>query len=241
VEKGKKKQNTTKKASQKAAQSQTGELAAYDWGDEKLTDKQRQFVFYYTWPGQDGFHCAMRAAKKAGYGQAVANSLVYKMLRDPKIQKLIQKFEGQAKTAVHDAAQRFIQEKIIRADYDVKDYYDISEYSNEKTGEVSKKFNLKDLRDLTKEQRICIDGIEAKGQQSTPVFIFADRQKERDSIIALDAAWNGGNKGNEYDVEETKEIIMERITVRQERRMKRSREIDFDIMDAPKNNVGEEL
>jgi hypothetical protein len=100
VEKGKKKQNA-KTASQPP---QTGLLAAYDWGEEKLTEKQRQFIFYFTWPGQDGFHCAMRAAKKAGYSQGVVNSLVYKMLRDPKIQKLIQRFEGQAKASVHDAA-----------------------------------------------------------------------------------------------------------------------------------------
>jgi hypothetical protein len=236
VEKGKKKQNT-----KTASQPQTGLLAASDWGDEKLTEKQRQFIFYFTWPGQDGFHCAMRAAKKAGYGQAVANSLVYKMLRDPKIQKIIQKFEGQAKASVHDAAQRFIQEKIIRADYDVVDYYTITEHFNEKTGEVSKKFSLKDLQVLTKEQRLCIDGIDAKGQQSIPVFIFADRQKERDSIIALDATWNGGNKGNDYDVEETKEIIMERITIRQERRMKQAVEVDKDIVMAPLESMREEL
>ncbi|MDR1074523.1 MAG: terminase small subunit [Treponema sp.] len=236
MEKGKKKQNT-----KAASQPQTGLLTAYDWGDEKLTEKQRQFIFYFTWPGQDGFHCAMRAAKKAGYGQAVANSLVYKMLRDPKIQKIIQRFEGQAKASVHDAAQRFIQEKIIRADYDVVDYYTITEHINEKTGEISKKFSLKDLEILTKEQRLCIDGIDAKGQQSTPVFIFSDRQKERDSIIALDATWSGGNKGNEYDVEETKEIIMERITIRQERRMKQSREADREIIDTVQYNSGEEL
>jgi hypothetical protein len=236
VEKGKKKQNT-----KKASQPQTGLLTAYDWGEEKLTEKQRQFIFYFTWPGQDGFHCAMRAAKKAGYGQAVANSLVYKMLRDPKIQKLIQRFEGQAKESVHDAAQRFIQEKIIRADYDIADFYDITDYFNEKTGEVSKSFNLKDLQELTKEQRLCIDSIDAKGQKSTPVYVMADRQKERDSIIALDATWNGGNKGNEYDVEETKEIIMERITIRQERRMKQAANVDKDIVIAPLESVREEL
>jgi hypothetical protein len=236
VEKEKKKRNT-----KTASQPQAGLLAAYDWGDEKLTEKQRQFIFYFTWPGQDGFHCAMRAAKKAGYGQAVANSLVYKMLRDPKIKKIIQRFESQAKASVHDAAQRFIQEKIIRADYDVVDYYTITEHINEKTGEISKKFSLKDLEILTKEQRLCIDGIDAKGQQSTPVFIFADRQKERDSIISLDATWNGGNKGNEYDVEETKEIIMERITIRQERRMKQADEVDKDIVMKPLESVREEL
>jgi hypothetical protein len=102
-------------------------------------------------------------------------------------------------------------------------------------------FILKDLQDLTKEQRLCIDSIDAKGQKSTPVYVMADRQKERDSIIALDATLNGGNNGNEYDVEETKEIIMERITIRQERRMKQAREADFEIIDATKYNIGEEL
>jgi hypothetical protein len=224
VEKEKKKPKTTKATSQ----PQTGLLAAYDWGDEKLTDKQRQFIFYFTWPGQDGFHCAMRAAKKAGYGQAVANSLVYKMLRDPKIQKLIQKFEGQAKASVHDAAQRFLQEKIIRADYKVKDFFDVEDQISVKTGNMRRVFIPKPPETLTDEQLLCIDNIEPV--QGGNRIVFADRQKERDSIIALDATWNGGNKGNEYDVEETKEIVIERITVRQERRMRQAREVDFDII-----------
>jgi hypothetical protein len=234
VEKGKKKQNT-----KTASQPQTGLLAAYDWGDEKLTEKQRQFIFYFTWPGQDCFHCAMRAAKKAGYGQAVANSLVYKMLRDPKIQKLIQRFEGQAKASVHDAAQRFIQEKIIRADYNVKDFFDVKNQINTKTGNTRRVFMPKPPEELTDEQLLCIDNIEPT--QGGNRIVFADRQKERDSIIALDATWNGGNKGNEYDVEETKEIIMERITIRQERRMKQVAEVDKDIVMAPLESVREEL
>jgi hypothetical protein len=53
--------------------------------------------------------------------------------------------------------------------------------------------------------------------------------------------WNGGNKGNDYDVEETKEIIMERITIRQERRMKQAVEADKDIVMAPLESVREEL
>lgn len=236
MEKGKKK--ATPKA-KPTSQSQNGPLAAYDWGEEKLTDKQRQFIFYFTWPGQDGFHCAMRAAKKAGYGQAVANSLVYKMLRDPKIQKLIQKFESQTKASVHDAAQRFIQEKIVRADYNVKDFFIVEDQFNEKTGNRRRMFFPKSPEDLTDEQLLCIDNVEPV--QGGNRIVFADRQKERDSIIALDATWNGGNKGNEYDVEETKEIIMERITIRQDRRMKRTREVDFEIIDTAKGNIGEEL
>jgi hypothetical protein len=183
----------------------------------------------------------MRAARKAGYTAATANVYSCKMLRDPKIKKLIQKFEAEARESVHDAAQRFVQEKIIRADYDIADYYDIVDYFNEKTGESSHRFILKDLQDLTKEQRLCIDSIDAKGQNSTPIYVMADRQKERDSIIALDRVWNGGNKGDEYDVEETKEIIMERITIRQERRMKQARESDLEIIDTAKYNSGEEL
>jgi hypothetical protein len=161
------------------------------------------------------------------------------MLRDPKIQKLIQKFEGQAKATVHDAAQRFIQEKIIRADYTVKDFFDVEDQISIKTGNMRRVFMPKPPEQLTEEQLLCIDNIEPT--QGGTRIVFADRQKERDSIIALDATWNGGNKGNEYDVEETKEIIMERITIRQERRMKQSADVDKDIVITPLEAVREEL
>jgi hypothetical protein len=210
-------------------------ISAYDWGAEKLTEKQKGFVFYFTYPGQDGFHCAMRAARKAGYTEATANVYSCKLLRDPRIQKLIRKFESESRAAVHDAAQRFIQEKIIRADYRVKDFYDITDGFSEKTGKPWRVFLPKNPDKLTAEQLLCVENIQT-GQGASNI-VFADRQKERDSIIALDKVWNGSGSESGQDLEELREVIIERVILRQEKRTMTNAE----IVDKPIDETCEEL
>jgi hypothetical protein len=230
---------TAKGAKKPKMQADQQYVTAYDWGGEKLTEKQKQFVFYFTWPGQDGFHCAMRAARKAGYTAATANVYSCKMLRDPKIKKLIQKYESEARSSIHDAAQRFIQEKIIRADYNVKDFFDVESGYSEKTGKPWRVFSPKDPADLTDEQLLCIENIQT-GQGASNI-VFADRQKERDSIIALDKSWNGAGNGVGQDAEEIREVIIERVTMRQEKRIKTMETVDYEIIDVPEGLEGEEL
>jgi hypothetical protein len=181
----------------------------------------------------------MRAARKAGYTAATANVYSCKMLRDPKIKKLIQKFEAEARESVHDAAQRFVQEKIIRASYNVKDFFDVEGGYSEKTGKPWRVFLPKNPEDLTEEQLLCIENIQT-GQGASNI-VFADRQKERDSIIALDRVWNGAGGGAGQDVEEIREVIIERVTMRHEKRTKAAVAVDCEIIDAPEGLDGEEL
>jgi hypothetical protein len=165
------------------------------------------------------------------------------MLRSPKIQSLIQKYESQAKASVHNAAQRFIQEKITRADYDVRDFIEIKNYTNEKTGEPKTAVTLKELETMTRDQIICIDGVDVKGQ-GAPVYTLPDRQKERDSVIALDRVWNGSGNEAGQDVEEIRELIIERVTLRQEKRVKMAETAetaDFEIIETPRGEGSEEL
>jgi hypothetical protein len=213
--------------------------AVYDWGEERLTEKQKQFVFYFTWPGQDGFHCAAKAANKAGYSKTTAHTHACKMLRSAKIKKLIQKFESEAKSNVHDAAQRFIQEKITRADYSVRDFFDVHDGINEKTGRPWRVFLPKAPESLTVEQLLCVENIQTS--RGAGNIVFADRQKERDAVIALDRAWNGEGGRAGQDLEEIREVIIERVTMRQEKRVKRADADDFEIKDAPEGAGDEEL
>jgi hypothetical protein len=213
--------------------------AVYGLGGERLTEKQKQFVFYFTWPGQDGFHCAAKAANKAGYSKATAHTHACKMLRDPKIKKLIQKFESEAREAVHDAAQRFVQEKITRADYSVRDFFDVTEGVNEKTGRPWRLFLPKNPESLTDEQLLCVENIQTS--RGAGNIVFADRQKERDAVIALDRAWNGESGRAGQDLEEIREVIIERVTMRREKRINRAVSDDFEIKDAPENAGSEEI
>jgi hypothetical protein len=90
---------------------------------------------------------------------------------------------------------------------------------------------LKPLEDMTPEQRMCIDGIDIKGQANIPVYLMADREKELNDIIKIA---NELAKGlGSTDEEETWEIIMERITIRETRRAQRPADIEYEIVERP--------
>jgi len=219
------------------------DLDSYDWGKEKLTEKQKLFVVWFSLPGTEYYHCAMKAARKAGYTPKSANVAACKMRRDPRLDKLIRQFEETiGKKNLLDAAERFLQDKIVRADFNVRDFYELKEEENPVTGKIRRVLKLKDMNDMTREQLLCIDGIDIKGQQGIPVFILADRQKERDSIIAF-AKKEGMDKGeDEYDIETVAEIIKGNLQVKT-KVITRNKEIMTNaegFVDAPKTVVEEE-
>jgi hypothetical protein len=187
------------------------DLTAYDWGDEKLTDNQKLFIIWFATPGQPCYRKAMKAARKAGYTPKTANAVSYKLRRE--LDKHIRIFEDNlGKVNIVDTARRWIQEKITRGDYDVNDFYETVNQIN-KNGQVKQVLRLKDLAELTPEQRLCIDGVDVKGQQGTLVYVMADREKNRESVIAMVRKQEMDGENTDAD-EETMEIIMERLTVR---------------------------
>jgi phage terminase small subunit len=229
VEKGKKKQE---------------EIEAIDLCGVKLTALRRDFLINYITPGQPCFHNALQAAIKAGYKEVVAKSNIYGILREPDIQKIIKKNESIAHQALHASAMRALELKQRRAFFDPVDYFEEKDITiTNKDGEKSEKtiFGLKPLEEMTPEQRLCIDGIDIKGQASIPVYLMADRGKEINDIIKIDRELSGSAKSDGYDIEETKEIIIERIKIRQERRLNIPEEIDSEIVDKPIEDSWEEL
>jgi hypothetical protein len=217
------------------------DLDSYDWGKDKLTDKQKLFVVWFCMPQTEYYHQAMKAARKAGYTPKTAKAEAFKQRRDPRIEKLIKQFEDSiGKRNLLDAAERFLQEKIIRSDFDVRDFYEILEEPIGETGRIRRILKLKNMDELTREQLLCVDGIDVKGQLGIPVFILPDRQKERDGIIAFAKKETSTNIEDGYNADETKEIIIERITVREAKRARQSKEADSDIVDSPKD-IEEEL
>jgi len=191
------------------------DLNAYDWEGEELTEKQKLFVIWFSTPGTEYYHRAMKAARKAGYTDNTAHVAAHKMRNNPKIDKFIKKFESTiAKTNITETAQRWIQEKIIRGDYRVKDFYETVEYINEKTGEPVKKLALKNIEDLSDDQQLCIDGVDVKGQQGTMIYTLPDREKVRDSLISLVKKMEEKDNDGDDEDEETIEVILERLTVK---------------------------
>jgi len=217
------------------------DLNAYDWGGEKLTDNQKLFVIWYATPGQECYHRVMRAAKKAGYTKNTAHVEAYKLRNDPRIDKLIRQFEENiGKVDIIDTAQRWIHEKITRGDFDIKDYYETVTYED-KLGRPQKKLILKDLEKLTPEQRLCVDGIDVKGQKETMIYVLPDRAKERETFIAMVRKWEMDDSNTDGE-EETMEIIMERLTLKKTiRREKDETSRIASLMRVPKGEPVTEL
>jgi hypothetical protein len=218
------------------------DLSVFDWGGEKLTDKQKLFVAWFCTPGQEAYHCGLKAARKAGYTPRTALVSAHKIRRDPKIEKLIKKFDDSiGKFNIIDAAQKWMQEKIIRGNYDVKDFYEIQEYKD-KLGIPHKKLVLKDLENLTPEQRLCIDGIDVKGQKGVMVYTLPDREKIRDSLIAYVQKKDAENDDEGMDIETITEIIKGEVKVKT-RIINRNKEIlerATGFHDKPRELVEEE-
>jgi hypothetical protein len=180
----------------------------------------------------------MQAALKAGYREATAKAEIYRLLQDPDIQKIIKKNESMVHSAIHEAAMRALELKQRRAFFDPADYFEGKEITlTNKEGEEYTKLimALKPLQVMTAEQRLCIDGIDIKGQASIPVYLMADRAKELNDIIKID---NELSKSvADTGEEETREIIMERITIRETKRAKRPADIEDEIVHRPDKDI----
>jgi hypothetical protein len=213
-----------------------------DFCGVKLTAKRRDFIIKYITPGLPTFHNALRAALEAGYREATARTDIYELLQSPDIQKIIKKNESLARAAIHDAAMRALELKQHRAFFDPLDYFEEKEIAlTNKEGEEYTKsiMGLKPLQDMTPEQRMCIDGIDIKGQANVPVYLMADREKELNDIIKID---NELSKAiADTGEEETREIIMERITIRETRRAQRPADIEYEIVDRPEPTIEEDF
>jgi len=218
------------------------DLTAYDWGEEKLTDIQKYFIVWFTTPGTKCYHRVMTAALKAGYAYKTAQATAYKFRNDPRIDRLIRQFDEKiGRVNIVDTVQRWIQEKTIRGDYDVKDYYETVDQENTRTGETRRVLRLKDIGELTPEQRLCIDGIDVKGMQGTMIYSLPEREKIRDSLINIMQKSQGGDS-DDYDIETVAEIIKGNIQVKM-KVITKNREIMAradGFVDAPRRIIEEE-
>jgi hypothetical protein len=84
---------------------------------------------------------------------------------------------------------------------------------------------------MTQDQRMCIDGIDIKGQDSIPVYLMPDRKKELDDIIKIDRELSKAVA--DTGEEETREIIMERVTIRETKRAQIPADVEYEIVDRP--------
>jgi len=205
-----------------------------DFCDVELLPRMRDFLAYYLTPGQQYYHNALKAAKKAGYSPSTTTGGIYKFLTRPEVQKIIKVNEALENQRKHEDAKLAREIKRERAFFDVINYFEKKQetrYTKDGEEYYVTVMALKDMENMTELQRQCIDGIESKGQSSTPVYAMPNREKALDDLIKQD---NELLKSlDEAGEEETREIIIERITLRETKRAERPPELKYEIIEEP--------
>lgn len=206
--------NGTKKKADTASEKEI-DLDSFDWGEDcKLTEKQKLFVIWFTYPDKKTYHNAMQAALKAGYTKNTATVESARMRRIPQIATLIKKFDDvYTRESVDDFFHNALQTKITRASFDIKDFYERRTYTD-KDGNEHEYIGIKDPSKLTPEQRKCIDGIRINNNGS-PSYEFADRTHETEFLMKLKREIDsGGDNSNGFETELTIEQIKDKVTAK---------------------------
>lgn len=213
----------------------------FDVGGIKLTEKEKLFVYWYTYPESDAFQCQAKAALKAGYKQAVTTG--YKIRNKDHIRKAIKYvLDTKLKKDLDEEFYKIIELKKIRTHFDIGDYVERKEkeiYTKDGDSYTVETEEFKDLKDLTPTQRMAIDSIDYKGVQGIKTYTFANRDKAMDDILRIYEKLSNQNK-DEDSAELTAEIIKEGLQVKVTARKAKSK-IDESIayIEEPENKIEE--
>jgi len=188
----------------------------------ELTEKARRFVFWFAAPYSDAFLSKKNAAIAAGYARKNAATSGYKLCRNPKvaeeIEKLSKRFNAETIDALH---RRYINSLEAQAFYDPADFVDGNKF--------------KDLSEIAPEKRVCLDQPIVNSKGDIMAFTFGNRRTAMAEIEKLYERQHPSEYSGQ-DEEETKEIIMERVTIRQQRRQRDAAilaAMEADIVDRP--------
>lgn len=175
-----------------------------DWNGLKLNKRQKLFIFWFTYPYDKDLRCyhhAANAARMAGYKPDKARQSGYNLKR--KYKELIEKFDAKyTKVGIDEAVSRFIQRKIARAEYDIQDFYEVTEDDKGKTYLTPKPFN-----ELTREQRLIIDNVDNKN--GATLYQLPNRSKEMDSLIEIKERMEGNTNTNAVNIN----LLMEQVRI----------------------------
>jgi hypothetical protein len=195
------------------------DTSTLDVGPNKITEKETRFVFFYTFPGTDAFQCMARAASRAGYKNAAM--VGYQLRHKPGVAAAIKHvMDSKVKIDLEEEYQKIIELKKRRIHYDIGEYVKkVKKTIQLGKGESAETItieveDLKDIEELTPEQRQAIDGIDYKGMQGIRVYNFADRDRAMNDLLTLYNKINGATDDNAYDVEMTAEIIRGNLAVK---------------------------
>jgi len=171
---------------------------------DELTDKARRFVFWYCFPVTDTFFNKKRAAIAAGYTPRNAAITGYKLCKNPLVIKAIEKVSKNNNAETIDILyQKYISSLELKAFFDPADFI-----SGDK---------FKTIENIAPEKRVCLEQAIIDMKEGKIVgYSFGSRRAAIAEIKELHEKQRRGEDG--FDEEETMEIIMERVAIRQKRR-----------------------
>jgi hypothetical protein len=193
------------------------DTSTLDMGGIKLNENEKKFVFFYTFPGTDAFQCMSRAAKRVGYAQP--GTAGYSLRRKENVAAAIKYvLDKKVKIDLEEQYNKIIELKKLRINYDIGEYVKKVNRTIGVTKEGEKiqvlAEDVKDLEELTPEQRMVIDSIDYKSNQGIRVYNFADRDKAMTDVLTMYNRANGNSDENDFDVEMTAEIIKGNLSVK---------------------------
>lgn len=189
------------------------DLASFDWGDAKLTDKEKLFCFWLAHPATRGN--ASLAARKAGYSQKSSPLLGSRLRSKDKLKPVIKRLEDSfLKTSVEDAYRKILQKQINRALVDRTGLFSYEFLTND-SGAQYLKITPKPPEELTSEQRDCIEGVEFSGVYGTANYKLASSERAEKEIIRIYEKTNGiGESDSAFDVETVVDVIRGNLQVK---------------------------
>lgn len=195
--------------------------AEFHWNCETLTEMQKKFIFFYTYPffnavkGKGAASC-----RNAGYSEKTARNIYKNLLLNNEIYNEIKNIKNQiseklTKINLQEELNKIITQKIRRTQININDFYTLEKTTNEDGVEYVKGM-IKPSNELTNEQKELIEDIEFVGQRGILHYKLPNKRESENELIKIyKELYNTQEKeNNEFDVETTVDVIKDNLKVK---------------------------
>jgi hypothetical protein len=212
------------------------DIDTIEWSEGcKLSDKEKRWVFWFSFPGDVGYKNGRNAALLAGYAKTAASCIGSRHKARPEIQKEVSRIlKTLRETKLADEYDKIIDRKISRVNFNIKDFYKREARIDPDTKIPYEVEVLKDIDELDTKLQDLIDGVDYKSQRGIRVYNLPNRDKAMDDIIRLYRESIGKTESDEYDVEAVADIVKDRLSLKMTVRRKNAElAAQAGILDAP--------
>lgn len=193
----------------------------FSWVVQTLTDKQRLFIFYYTYPFDNSARGnGAKAARLAGYSKKQAKRIAVRLLQRSEVQQEVNAITAQiatkaTKVNLEAAVIAYIADKIKRTNINPFDYYTFEERQDDNGYRYTVAIP-KQPQDLTASQRAQVLDIEYVGAKGLLHYKLPNKQEVENEVIKLWRDLCGGinTDSDNFEVEATADIIKDRLTLK---------------------------